>query len=64
MDIAVVDYGMGNLRSVAKALRHVAPERTIVVSSDPTVIGGAGRVVLPDDVYVIRVRKYVASGVR
>jgi glutamine amidotransferase len=47
MDIAVVDYGMGNLRSVAKALRHVAPERTIVVSSDPTVIGGAGRVVLP-----------------
>ncbi|MGN2393452.1 imidazole glycerol phosphate synthase subunit HisH, partial [Pelomicrobium sp. G1] len=23
--IAVVDYGMGNLRSVAKALEHVAP---------------------------------------
>ena len=27
IDIAVVDYGMGNLRSVAKALVHVAPER-------------------------------------
>ena len=27
MDIAVVDYGMGNLRSVAKALVHVAPDR-------------------------------------
>ena len=26
-DIAVVDYGMGNLRSVAKALEHVAPRR-------------------------------------
>jgi glutamine amidotransferase len=47
MDIAVVDYGMGNLRSVAKALAHVAPERAIVVTSDPAVIGGAARVVLP-----------------
>ena len=28
-DIAVVDYGMGNLRSVAKALVHVAPGRAI-----------------------------------
>jgi glutamine amidotransferase len=46
-DIAVVDYGMGNLRSVAKALAHVAPERSIVVSADPAVIHGAGRVVLP-----------------
>jgi glutamine amidotransferase len=46
-DIAVVDYGMGNLRSVAKALAHVAPDRTTVVSADPAVIRGAGRVVLP-----------------
>ena len=46
-DIAVVDYGMGNLRSVAKALAHVAPERSIVVSADPGVIRGAARVVLP-----------------
>jgi glutamine amidotransferase len=46
-DIAVVDYGMGNLRSVAKALRFVAPERTIVVSSDPATIRDAARVVLP-----------------
>jgi glutamine amidotransferase len=46
-DIAVVDYGTGNLRSVAKALLHVAPERTIVVSSDPATIRGASRVVLP-----------------
>ena len=46
-DIAVVDYGMGNLRSVAKALRHVAPDRAIEVSAHPDVIRGAARVVLP-----------------
>ena len=46
-DIAVVDYGMGNLRSVAKALAHVAPKLSIVVSADPAVIRGAARVVLP-----------------
>jgi glutamine amidotransferase len=47
MDIAVIDYGMGNLRSVAKALAHVAPGARIVVSADPDVIRAAGRVVLP-----------------
>jgi glutamine amidotransferase len=46
-DIAVVDYGMGNLRSVAKALRFVAPQCTTVVSSDPQTIRNAARVVLP-----------------
>ena len=46
-DIVVVDYGMGNLRSVAKALAHVAPERSIVVSSEPQAIRNAARVVLP-----------------
>ena len=47
MDIAVVDYGMGNLRSVAKALVHVAPQRSVVVTSDPDAIRRAQRVVLP-----------------
>lgn len=46
-DIAVVDYGMGNLRSVAKALEHVAPDRSIIVTSDPQVIASAERVVFP-----------------
>jgi len=46
-DIAVVDYGMGNLRSVAKALAHVAPDASIVVSADPATIRNARRVVLP-----------------
>ena len=45
--IAVIDYGMGNLRSVAKALRHVAPSREIVVTADPATVRAAERVVLP-----------------
>ncbi len=46
-NIAVVDYGMGNLRSVAQALRAIAPDATIVVSDDPGVIAQADRVVFP-----------------
>jgi glutamine amidotransferase len=46
-DIAVIDYGMGNLRSVAKALEHVAPGRSIAVTSDPAEILAAERVVFP-----------------
>lgn len=46
-DIAVIDYGMGNLRSVSKALEHVAPDADIVVTGDPAVIAAAGRVVFP-----------------
>jgi glutamine amidotransferase len=45
--IVVIDYGMGNLRSVAKALQHVAPNREVVVSADPAVIRAADRTVLP-----------------
>ncbi|MCW5625950.1 MAG: imidazole glycerol phosphate synthase subunit HisH [Burkholderiales bacterium] len=47
MHIAVVDYGMGNLRSVAKALEHVAPGRDIRVTDDPAVVSAAERVVFP-----------------
>ncbi len=45
--IAVVDYGMGNLRSVAKALEHVAPRETVRVTSSAAEIDAADRVVLP-----------------
>jgi len=47
IDIAVVDYGMGNLRSVSKALEHVAPSKTVVVTSKPDEIIHAERVVFP-----------------
>jgi imidazole glycerol-phosphate synthase subunit HisH len=45
--IAVIDYGMGNLRSVATALRHVAPGVDVVVTSDPAEVAAAARVVFP-----------------
>ena len=45
--IAVIDYGMGNLRSVAKALEHVAPDARIIVTSDAGEIARADRVVFP-----------------
>jgi glutamine amidotransferase len=38
---------MGNLRSVAKAIEHVAPGRTVAITSDPQVVMGAARVVFP-----------------
>ncbi len=47
VDVAVVDYGMGNLRSVQQALRKVAPDAEIAVSDDADVIANAGRVVFP-----------------
>ncbi|MDH3451026.1 MAG: imidazole glycerol phosphate synthase subunit HisH, partial [Gammaproteobacteria bacterium] len=40
--VVVVDYGMGNLRSVAKALEHAGDaEVGVRVSADPAVIGAA-----------------------
>jgi glutamine amidotransferase len=47
VDVAVVDYGMGNLRSVEQALRFVAPAAEIVVTDDADTITGAKRVVFP-----------------
>lgn len=45
--VAVIDYGMGNLHSVASALSHVAPEQKVVVTSDPAVVAAADRVIFP-----------------
>jgi glutamine amidotransferase len=45
--IVVVDYGMGNLRSVAQALRHVAPEADVRISGEIADIKSADRLVLP-----------------
>lgn len=45
--IAVVDYGMGNLRSVAKAFEYVAPHARVEVTRDPAVVASADRVVFP-----------------
>lgn len=46
--VAVIDYGMGNLHSVHKALEHVADEQThVLVSSDPEVLNNADKLVFP-----------------
>ena len=45
MSIAVIDYEMGNLRSVQKALERVGA--SAVVTRDPDVIAGAAAAVLP-----------------
>jgi glutamine amidotransferase len=45
--IAVVDYGMGNLLSVAKAIEKVAPDADVRISSDAGQIDAAERVVFP-----------------
>ena len=47
--VAVVDYGMGNLRSVSQAVMHVArgTEVEVVVTSKPDEVYAAERIVLP-----------------
>ncbi len=45
--LVVVDYGMGNVRSVAKAFEHVSPKTKVQISGDPKIIKAADRVVFP-----------------
>lgn len=46
-NITIIDYGMGNLRSVAKAFEHTAPRHSVVVTQSPERIRRADRVVFP-----------------
>lgn len=45
--VAVIDYGMGNLHSIAKALQHAAPEVSVTITADAGHIVQADRVVFP-----------------
>lgn len=45
--IAVIDYGMGNLHSVASALQKVAPDAEVLITSDHATIANAERVIFP-----------------
>jgi glutamine amidotransferase len=45
--VAVIDYGMGNLRSVCKAIEHVAPRASVRLTSSAADIRAAGHVVFP-----------------
>lgn len=65
MRIAVVDYGMGNLRSVAKALERVAGGAQVQVTADPDAIRAAERVVVPGQGAMPDcMRQLAASGAR
>ncbi len=45
--VAVIDYGMGNLHSISKALQYASPETNVIVTSDAETILNADRVVFP-----------------
>lgn len=45
--VAVIDYGMGNLHSIAKALQHADSGVNVRISADPILIRDADRVVFP-----------------
>lgn len=45
--IAIIDYNMGNLHSVERAVAHVADNATVVITADPDTILKADRVVFP-----------------
>lgn len=47
MAIAIVDYGMGNVRSVQKAIEHVAPNDQVFLTDDAKLISEADRIVFP-----------------
>jgi len=65
LKIAVVDYGMGNLRSVSKALEHVAPGAEVRVTADPATILSCERLVVPGQGALPDcMRQLAASGAR
>ncbi len=45
--VAVIDYGMGNLHSIEKALQHAAPEVEVKIVADAAAIKQADRIVFP-----------------
>jgi len=45
--IAIVDYGMGNFHSVARALKYAAPDADVRICNRPQDIDAADRVVFP-----------------
>jgi glutamine amidotransferase len=45
--VAIIDYGMGNLHSVASAVNHVAPDANVLVTSNESDILAADHVIFP-----------------
>ena len=47
MQVAIIDMGIGNLRSVEQALSTVAPDANVLITADADTIDSADKVVLP-----------------
>ncbi len=47
LSVGVIDYGMGNLHSLGKALERVAGDQRVIVSYDPQELIDCDRIVLP-----------------
>jgi imidazole glycerol-phosphate synthase subunit HisH len=63
--IAVIDYGMGNLRSVAHAMQTAAPEAQVTITADLAAIRAADRVIFPGQGAMPDcMREMTASGLR
>jgi len=61
-NLVIIDYGMGNLRSVQKAFAHLGTEA--LISGDPDTIARADRLVLPGvGHFATGVRKLKATGI-
>ena len=45
--IAIIDYGIGNLRSVHNAVSFISPQTKSIVTSDPDVVAKADKVIFP-----------------
>ena len=45
--IAIIDYGIGNLKSVHNAVSFISPQTKSIVTSDPDIVAKADRVIFP-----------------
>jgi len=45
--IAIIDYGIGNLKSVHNAVSFISPQTKSIVTSDPDVVANADKVIFP-----------------
>ena len=45
--IAIIDYGIGNLRSVHNAVSFISPQTKSIVTSDPDVVANSDKVIFP-----------------
>ena len=48
--IAIIDYGMSNLSSVVKAVKHVAPNDNVIITSNSNEINNIGQLNLSENI--------------